>query len=219
VPAGYSREAGAVGCTEGLPSWRTSRFAALPARVRGERTGSRCLLATTGQPEPGAVLRNVSAAEAHQRSQARRIFACADCTGCPFVCVQIRLLWRAHRVAGRWAGPADSAAAGCLPRAGEAHWPGVFGDSSPALTAETVCRRGIYGRRRGRPAGRLPSRSGWDANTKAVPSWMVTASSTRKRAVRARQPGGCSAFRDRLAGCGTAGQGCAAAPARVVVLA
>jgi hypothetical protein len=43
----------------------------LPARVPGKRFGSR-RLCYCGQPESGALLRNVGAADARERSQARR---------------------------------------------------------------------------------------------------------------------------------------------------
>ena len=61
--------AGAGGCIEGPASLRTSRFAALPARVLGKRTGSRCP-GYYSQPQPGSLLLNVSAVDARERWQA-----------------------------------------------------------------------------------------------------------------------------------------------------
>src|SRR5215472_16643923 len=78
-------------------------------------------------------------------------------------------------------------------------------------------------RKAARSALWLPVPDGfWDANTRAVPSWMVTATSTRKPL-----SGGHCMLSSRAGAppivmawsvCGVAGHGCAAAEARVVVL-
>jgi hypothetical protein len=89
------------------------------------------------------------------------------------VCAQIRLLCRATAVGGT--GRFSRRLAACFK--GRSHWHSR--DANRALTAEIRCRPGICGRRRGRcPGCRSPT--GWNASTKAVPLWMVTASSTRK---------------------------------------
>ena len=113
----------------------------------------------TASRGPGGRLRNVSTAGISQRSQARLT---------PSICFR-----RLHRLsgclrtdpsvmAGGWAVSGTGRfSRGWLPAPSErSHRPGMSRDASPALGAGTLCRRGMYGRRRGRSAWRLPSPSG-----------------------------------------------------------
>jgi len=92
---------------------------------------------------------------------------------------------------------------GWLPApSGRSHRPGIFGDSSPALTAEALCRRGMYGRRRGgRLGGCRPGRI-LGCDHEGGPIMVVNASSAGKPLPGGAVPSSreCSAGRDRLVG-------------------
>jgi hypothetical protein len=143
APADAPREeAGALRSTGTLAGGRLSGWPLraltppMPGSGRWRPTAARLALCRSRAASPVSTGGNRSCPEDRPGTHAyRRVFACADCIDCPVVCAQIRLLWRA---AGRCVkGPADSAAAGGLPPSGRSHRPGMFGNATPALTAQT----------------------------------------------------------------------------------